>query len=207
MPPVLDPMNDAFATRAAAGSIKKADPHAPRPVEHAFNLKKVGKGFDDHESAVSQVEAARPPKAVYVKKSRKELYDHKLELKPLNWFDQKKAQASLNTFNEQNKQKGEIVDVQHQIRTELAQKRDIIKNFDRKKGQKMFEDVDKDIVNVNEERDKKLSVKVWNAFGQYVANSLKNGRAIQVPKLGVFTFTFPNHLDMAGLTNPGYRDP
>jgi hypothetical protein len=47
----------------------------------------------------------------------------------------------------------------------LAQKRDIIKNFDRKKGQKMFEDADKDVVNLNEERDKKLSVKVWNAFG------------------------------------------
>jgi hypothetical protein len=103
MPPVLDPMGDAFATRMAAGSIKKADPHAPRPVEHAFNLTKVGKGLDDHESAASRVEAPRPPKAVYVKKSRKELYDHKLELKPFNWFDQQKAQATLNTFNEHNK--------------------------------------------------------------------------------------------------------
>jgi len=103
MPRVVDPMGDAFAIRQNAGSIKKADPHAPRPVEHAFNLKKVGKGLDDDESAVSQVEAARPPKAVYVKKSRKELYDHKLELKPFNWFDQKKAQATLNTFNDNNK--------------------------------------------------------------------------------------------------------
>ena len=53
MPPVEDPMNDAFAMRLAAGSIRKADPHAARPVEHAFNLKKVGKGLDDHESAPS----------------------------------------------------------------------------------------------------------------------------------------------------------
>ena len=53
MPPVEDPMNDAFALRLAAGSIRKADPHAARPVEHAFTLKKVGKGLDDHESAPS----------------------------------------------------------------------------------------------------------------------------------------------------------
>lgn len=37
-------------------------------------------------SAASVKAAARPPKAVYNKKSRKELYDHKLELKPFNWY-------------------------------------------------------------------------------------------------------------------------
>lgn len=40
-----------------------------------------------------------------------------------------------------------------------------------------------------------------------MARNLKSGKAVAIPKLGCFTFTFPNHLDMAGLTNPGYRDP
>jgi hypothetical protein len=33
------------------------------------------------------------------------------------------------------------------------------------------------------------------------------GKAINIPKFGQFTFTFPNHLQMGGLTNPEYRDP
>ena len=39
MPKVEDPMADAFAMRLAAGSLKKADPKAPRPVEVVFKLK------------------------------------------------------------------------------------------------------------------------------------------------------------------------
>ena len=62
-------------------------------------------------SYVSETKVAKPPKAVYVKKNRKELYDHKLELKPMNWFDQKKARAQLNEFLDKNKQKGDVVDV------------------------------------------------------------------------------------------------
>ena len=103
MPPVVDPMSDAFALRMAAGSIRKADPHAPRPVEEVFKLKKVGKGLESEASEASMRMPPRPPKAVYVKKTRKELYDHKLELKPFNWFDQKKAKAQLNNFVEENK--------------------------------------------------------------------------------------------------------
>lgn len=32
------------------------------------------------------------------------------------------------------------------------------------------------------------------------------GRAVKVPKFGIFTFTHPNYLDLAGLTNPDQRD-
>lgn len=111
LPPVADPMNDAFALRMAAGSIRKADPHAPRPVEEVFKLKKVGKGLESEVSEASRRMPPRPPKAVYVKKTRKELYDHKIELKPFNWFDQKKAKAQLNNFVEETKQKGEVTDI------------------------------------------------------------------------------------------------
>ena len=87
LPKVVDPMADAFASRLAAGSLKKGNPKAPKPVETFFKLKQTGKGPLDTESVASISVAAKPPRAVYVKKNRKELYDHKLELKPLNWFD------------------------------------------------------------------------------------------------------------------------
>ena len=48
----------------------------------------MNKGPLDTESEQSvKMEAKRPPKAVYVKKTREELYDHKIELKPFNWYD------------------------------------------------------------------------------------------------------------------------
>ena len=63
-------MADAFASRQAAGSLKKANPKAPKPVETYFKLKQVGKGPHDTESVASVSVAAKPPKAVYVKKNR-----------------------------------------------------------------------------------------------------------------------------------------
>ena len=30
---------------------------------------------------------------------------------------------------------------------------------------------------------------VWDAFGQYIARSMKNGRGVAVPKFGIFTFS------------------
>jgi len=30
---------------------------------------------------------------------------------------------------------------------------------------------------------------VWDAFGQYVSRSMKNGRGVWVPKFGIFTFS------------------
>ena len=88
MPKVVDPMEEAFNSRAAAGSLRKPNPKAPKPIETFFKLKQVGKGPMDTESENSvPVAAKKPPKAVYVKKNRQELYDHKLELKPFNWYD------------------------------------------------------------------------------------------------------------------------
>ena len=111
LPKVEDAMADAFAMRQAAGSLKKPNPKAPRPVEEFFKLKKMNKGPLDAASEASSVAAARPPKAVYVKKNRQELYDHKIELKPFNWYDKKTAQAALVNFNEEVKEKGDIVDI------------------------------------------------------------------------------------------------
>ena len=107
LPKVVDPMDEAFQSRAATGDPKKPNPNVPKPVETFFKLKQRGKGPLDTESEASVVYARKPPKAVYVKKNRKELYDHKLELKPLNWYDQKGAKATLNNFIEEEvKQKG-----------------------------------------------------------------------------------------------------
>ena len=73
----------------------------------------MNKGPLDDDSEASSVKqlAAKPPKAVYVKKNRQELYDHKLELKPFNWYDKKTAQAALDNHLEGNKENGSIVDV------------------------------------------------------------------------------------------------
>lgn len=97
LPRVVDALDEAFQNRAAAGSLKKANPKAHRPVEVVFKLKQTDTagpalGPSEHSPA-SDTRGAKPPKAVYVKKTRKELYEHKLELKPFNWFDQKKAKA------------------------------------------------------------------------------------------------------------------
>ena len=89
MPRVVDPMQEAFDCRLAAGSLKKPNPTAPRPVEEVFKLKQTGKGPMSEYSYASETKLTKPPKAVYVKKNRKELYDHKLELKPVGWYDQK----------------------------------------------------------------------------------------------------------------------
>jgi hypothetical protein len=87
-----------------------------------------------------------------------------------------------------------------------VQNRDIMKNFDKENNLKMASLGDPDAANPTEKIDEALSIKIWDAFGRYIAKNLKSGRAIHVPKFGLFTFTFPNHLKMAGLTNPGERD-
>ena len=81
-----------------------------------------------------------------------------------------------------------------------------MRNFDKKNNLKTAGVRDPDVVNPAEKIDAALSVKIWDAFGKYISKNLKSGRAIHVPKFGQFTFTFPNHLKMAGLTNPGERD-
>ena len=63
------------------------------------------------------------------------------------------------------------------------------------------------LVNPTEKIDAELSKEIWDTFGRYISKSMISGKAINVPKAGLFTFTFPNHLDMAGLTNPEHRDP
>ena len=99
----------------------------------------------------------------------------------------------MNDFLKENvKDKGNIVDVQKEIRTSLTQKRDIMKNFDKKNSLKT--EIDPDRINPTEKIDEKLSVKIWDAFGQYVAKNMKLGKGINIPKFGNFTFTFPNHL-------------
>jgi len=56
--------------------------------------------------------------------------------------------------------------------------------------------------NINPNEENAITKIIWNAFGRYIAKNMKAGRAVAIPKFGQFTFTFPNHLDMAGLTNP-----
>jgi hypothetical protein len=73
MPKVEDPMENAFAQRIKAGDIKKADPKANIPVEEVFKLKQTNvKERDEVKKAV------KPPKAIYVKRNRDELYQHTL---------------------------------------------------------------------------------------------------------------------------------
>lgn len=47
--------------------------------------------------------------------------------------------------------------------------------------------------------------KIWDAFGQIVARSLKQGKGLWIPKFGQFTFTSVT-VDLAGSTNPIARD-
>ena len=117
MPKVIDPMADAFALRQKTGNVMKANPNVNVPVEPIFRLQLRGPDIRGQtHSEPSEKAASRPPKAVYVKKNRKELYEHKLELKPFTWFDQKGAKETLNKFLDSNKQKGQITDVQAEIR-------------------------------------------------------------------------------------------
>jgi hypothetical protein len=46
---------------------------------------------------------------------------------------------------------------------------------------------------------------VWNAFGLYVSRNLRMGRAVAVPRLGLFTFTAPE-VNLHGVTNPEDRN-
>ena len=100
-----------------------------------------------------------------------------------------------------------MVDIQEDIRIALHQKRDIMKNFDKGNAAQNSLHRDSDFINPTEKIDEALSIQIWQVFGQYIAKTLKAGKAIAVPKFGIFTFTFPNHLQMAGLTNPKQRDP
>lgn len=52
-----------------------------------------------------------------------------------------------------------------------------------------------------------VTKEIWEAFGWYIRKNLLNGKMIRVPKFGNFTFTFPNHVNMPGATNPDVRDP
>lgn len=46
---------------------------------------------------------------------------------------------------------------------------------------------------------------IWEAFGSYLAKTMRGGRGIWVPKFGIFTFSAMN-VDLAGSTNPHLRD-
>lgn len=52
---------------------------------------------------------------------------------------------------------------------------------------------------------KEVEERVWGAFGRLVARMVAEGRAVQVPKFGVFTFTAAD-VDLKGTTNQGQRD-
>jgi len=45
----------------------------------------------------------------------------------------------------------------------------------------------------------------WEAFGAAICSSMRQGRALQVPKLGLFTFTAIG-VDLKGTTNQNERD-
>ena len=81
-----------------------------------------------------------------------------------------------------------------------------MKNFDKGNSLKTSAPKEPDAINPSEKLDEKLSIKIWEAFGRYIAKNLKQGKAIHIPKFGLFTFSFPNHLKMAGLNNPWERD-
>ena len=104
MPKIVDPMNDAFEMRKLAGDVKKANPKANVPVETVFRLQQRGNDIRGQApSEPSEASYMKPPKAVYVKRNRKELYDHKLELRPFNWDNKKDAKNKLDTFLNENK--------------------------------------------------------------------------------------------------------
>lgn len=46
---------------------------------------------------------------------------------------------------------------------------------------------------------------IWNALGLYISRNLKMGRGVNVPKLGIFTFT-PPEVRLKGVTNEEQRD-
>ena len=66
---------------------------------------------------------------------------------------------------DENKEKGEIVDVQADIRQSLIRKRDIMLNFDKKANLKNAPARDPDHINPNEKMDEALSLEIWEAFG------------------------------------------
>jgi len=209
--PIVDPMNDAFGLRLAAGSKKKGNPQATQPIVEVFKLKQAGAGppiesLQAEPSAQPELPVGKPPKAIYVKKDRKQLYGHKLEMKPFNWYDQKTAKETLEEHLRKNKIKGSTVDVEASIRWQLVQKRDIMKNFDKQNNLKTAEVRDTDVANPTEKMDEQHSLEIWGAFGRYIKKQLLAGKTIAIPKLGKFTFTFVNYLKMGGLTNPSERD-
>jgi len=66
------------------------------PEEKPFKLRQVGRDIAGKApEEPSEKIIKKPPKAVYVKRDRKELYEHKLEMKPFNWFDQKGARDTF----------------------------------------------------------------------------------------------------------------
>jgi len=46
---------------------------------------------------------------------------------------------------------------------------------------------------------------VWRAFGSYIAKQLTNGKGVDVPRFGQFTFTAAE-VNLQGTTNPQARD-
>jgi hypothetical protein len=59
-----------------------------------------------------------------------------------------------------------------------------MKNFDKENNLKTTAARDPDVENPTEKIDEALSVRIWDAFGRYIAKNLKMGRGIQVRKLG-----------------------
>ena len=58
---------------------------------------------------------------------------------------------------------------------------------------------------LNNHFDNEQSRLVWRALGSYIAKHMIQGKAIQVPRFGLFTFTAPE-VKLAGTTNPHLRD-
>lgn len=91
LPRVEDPLMNGVDQRIKAGSMLRPDPYAKRPAEPVFELKQKGK--PPHAEPPS-----KPPRAVHVpRETQKDLYGHRVELRPFNWYDQKDAAAVWQT--------------------------------------------------------------------------------------------------------------
>ena len=109
-PKVIDPMEKALQLRAETGNLKRPNPLVKPQIEEVFKLKQTGTDVDGQEVNYHDAphKLGKPPKAVYVKRNRQELYEHKLVQKPFNWFDQKTAKQTLQNFLDENKAVGEV---------------------------------------------------------------------------------------------------
>jgi len=53
--------------------------------------------------------------------------------------------------------------------------------------------------------DEEIIRSVWSSLGMYIQRQLRGGRAVNVPKLGIFNFSHPE-FKLEGATNPDVRD-